>query len=68
LSIASGVYDAIVTPQGSKTAAIELLGLNFAGGEVLDVIARDPSTDGSEGTLPLPLIIDYSAVSACPAP
>jgi trimeric autotransporter adhesin len=68
LSIANGMYDAIVTPQGSKTAAIELLGLNFAGGAVLDVIARDPSTDGSEGVLPLPLVIDYSAVPACPAP
>ncbi|MDH4055365.1 MAG: DUF4397 domain-containing protein [Gammaproteobacteria bacterium] len=68
LSIANGTYDAIVTLQGSKTAAIELLGLNFAGGEVLDVIARDPNIDGSEGTLPLPLVIDYSAVPACPAP
>jgi hypothetical protein len=67
LSIANGLYDAIVTPEGSKTAAIELLGLDFTGGEVLDVVARDPSTDGSEGVLPLPLIIDYSAVPACPA-
>lgn len=68
LSIANGMYDAIVTPEGSKTAAIELLGLDFTGGEVLDVIARDPNTDGSEGVLPLPLVIDYSAVTACPAP
>lgn len=68
LSIANGMYDAIVTPQGSKTAAIELLGLNFTGGEVLGVIARDPKIGGSEGALPLPLVIDYSAVPACPAP
>jgi len=29
------------------------------------VIARDPATDGSEGALPLPLVIDYAALPAC---
>ncbi len=68
LSVAAGDYDAIVTPENTKTAAISLLGLGFTGGEVLDVIARDPATDGSEGALPLPVVIDYSAVPVCPAP
>jgi len=69
LSVANAVYDAIVTPAGTKTAAISLTGLDFtAGGAVLDVIARDPATDGSEGALPLPVVIDYSAVPVCPTP
>ena len=69
LSVANAVYDAIVTPAGTKTAAISLEGLDFtAGGAVLDVIARDPATDGSEGALPLPVVIDYSAVPVCPTP
>jgi len=65
LSIAPGIYDAYVTVAGSKVPAIELPDLNFAGGEVLDVIARD-ATGGEVG--PQTLIIDYSSVPACPAP
>jgi len=65
LSIAAGDYDAYVTGAGSKTAAISLTELAFVGGEVLDVIARDPAT-GETG--PQALIIDYSANIACPAP
>ena len=69
LSVPNDVYDAIVTPAGTKTAAISLTGLDFsAGGAVIDVIARDPATDGSEGALPLPVVIDHSAVPVCPAP
>ena len=65
LSIATGNYDAFVTGAGSKTPAISLPGLAFTGGEVLDVIARDPE---GEETGPQPVIIDYSTVTACPAP
>lgn len=66
LSIAPGVYDVYVTPAGDKSVvAIELADVTFSGGEVLDVIARDPATDGSEGALPLPLVIDYAALPAC---
>lgn len=65
LSIAPGMYDAFVTAADSKTPAISLTGLDFAGGEVLDVIARDP--DEGE-TLPQPVVIDYSSIDACPAP
>ena len=65
LSIATGTYDAFVTGAGSKTPAISLPGLAFTGGEVLDVIARDPE---GEETGPQPVIIDYSTVTACPAP
>jgi len=65
LSIAAGDYDAFVTGAGSKTPAISLPGLEFTGGEVLDVIARDP--EGQE-TGPQPVIIDYAAVPACPSP
>jgi hypothetical protein len=65
LSIAPGIYDAYVTVAGSKVPAIELPDLNFVGGEVLDVIARD-ATGGEVG--PQTLIIDYSSVPACPAP
>ena len=56
---------ALVNP---VAAAISLTGLAFSGGEVFDVIARDPATDGSEGALPLPFIIDYATVAGCPAP
>lgn len=66
LSIAAGTYDAYVTLADDKTPAISLTGLVFAGGEVLDVIARDPATDGSEGALPLAFVIDYDAVADCP--
>ena len=66
LSIENAVYDAIVTGAGSKTPAIELLGLDFtAGGSVLNVIARDLAAGGLD---PNPLIIDYTAVPACPTP
>ena len=69
MSIGSGIYDAIVTPAGTKTFAITLEDLDFTvGGAVLDVIARDPATDGSEGTAPLAFVIDYATVAACPAP
>jgi len=65
LSIAPGDYDAYVTGAGSKTAAISLTELNWTGGEVLDVIARDPAT-GETG--PQVTLIDYSADIACPSP
>lgn len=69
LSIASGVYDAFVTLADDKTPAISLTGLDWTTGDrVLEVIARDPATDGSEGALPLPVVVDYSAVADCPAP
>jgi hypothetical protein len=60
-------YDAFVTLAGDKTPAISLTGLMFDGGEVLDVLARDPIAADGE-TLPQPVIIDYSTVAACPAP
>ncbi len=66
LSVENAVYDAIVTGAGSKTPAIELLGLDFtAGGSVLNVIARDLAAGGLD---PNPLIIDYTAVPVCPTP
>ena len=69
LSLGSGIYDAYVTLAGDKTPAIELADLDFTvGGAVLDVIARDPATDGTEGSAPLAFIIDYDAVADCPAP
>ena len=64
-SIAPGLYDAYVTVAGSKVPAIELQDLNFAGGEVLDVIARD-ATGAEVG--PQTVIVDYATVAACPAP
>lgn len=66
LSIAAGDYDAYVTLADDKTPAISLTELAFAGGEVLDVIARDPATDGSEGPLPQAFVIDYATVADCP--
>jgi hypothetical protein len=66
LSIGAGTYDVYVTPAGDKSVrAIEVPGIALTGGEVWDVIARDPAADGSEGPLPLPLIIDYDAVADC---
>lgn len=65
LSIAAGDYDAYVTGAGSKTPAISLPDLEFTGGEVLDVIARD--AEGTE-TGPQPVVIDYATVPACPTP
>ena len=67
LSIPAGIYDAYVTLAGSKEPAITLPDLDFQGGEVLDVIARDPIAADGE-TLPQPVIIDYSTIPACPAP
>ncbi len=67
LSIAPGTYDVYVTPSGNRNViAIEVADLALAGGQVLDVLARDPATDGSEGTLPQLLVIDYENVSECP--
>jgi hypothetical protein len=69
LSIAPGVYDVYVTPAGDKgVVAIEVQGLALSGGEVLDVIARDAETDGSEGPLPQLIVIDYASLTACPNP
>ncbi|MEL7447773.1 MAG: DUF4397 domain-containing protein [Pseudomonadota bacterium] len=66
LSIAPGVYDIYVTPAGDKdTVAIEVQDLAVNGGQVLDVIARDPATDGSEGALPQLIVIDYDTLGAC---
>ena len=67
LSIAPEIYDAYVTLADSKTPAISLTGLDFQGGEVLDLLARDPIAADGE-TLPQPVVIDYSAVPVCPAP
>jgi len=66
LSVPNGMYDAVVTGADSLAPAIELLGLDFtAGGSVLSVIARDLADGGLD---PAPLIIDMTAVPACPAP
>lgn len=66
LSIAPDTYDVYVTPAGDKSVvAIEVQDLGLVGGEVLDVIARDPQTDGSEGALPQLVVIDQTAVAAC---
>jgi len=69
LSIAPGTYDVYVTPAGDKgVVAIEVQDLTLNGGEVLDAIARDANLDGSEGALPQLVVVDYSSVTACPAP
>lgn len=66
LSVAPAVYDVYVTPTGSKSViAIEVQDLTVEGGQVLDVIARDPAEDGSEGTLPQLIVIDYGTVVPC---
>ena len=66
LSVPVGNYDAYVSLAGAAAPAISVEGvLDFAGGEVLDIIARD----GEAG--PELLILDYSDggnVEACPAP
>lgn len=65
-SVAPGTYDVYVTPAGDKSiVAIEVQDLALAGGAVLDVIARDPQTDGSEGPLPQLIVVDYNALPAC---
>jgi hypothetical protein len=69
LSIAPGTYDVYVTPAGDKgVVAIEVQDLALSGGEVLDVIARDPEIGGGEGPLPQLIVIDYAALTACPNP
>jgi hypothetical protein len=65
LSIAPDTYDIYVTAADSKTPAISVTGLALAGGQVLDVIARDEDGLGFEMG-PQPLVIDYDALSACP--
>jgi hypothetical protein len=72
LSIAPDVYDVYVTVAGSKDPAIEVQDVEFFGGEVLDVIARDPE---GEEVGPQLTALDYNAgegeegyVAACPAP
>ena len=66
LSVPVGNYDAYVSLAGAAAPAISVEGvLDFAGGEVLDIIARD----GEAG--PELLVLDYSDegnVAACPAP
>jgi hypothetical protein len=69
LSIAPGTYDVYVTPAGNKgVVAIEVQNLALSGGEVLDVVARDPAISGSEGSLPQLIVIDYAALTECPNP
>lgn len=66
LSIPPGFYDIYVTPAGDKSVrAIEVTGFELGGFDVLDIIARDPAADGSEGALPLPLVIDYDEIADC---
>lgn len=66
LSVAPGVYDVYVTPAGNKgVVAIEVQNLALAGGDVLDVLARDAQTDGSEGAMPQLIVVDYANVSDC---
>jgi hypothetical protein len=68
LSIAPGTYDVYVTPAGDKgVVAIEVQNLTLSGGAVLDVIARDAATDGSEGPLPQLIVVDYANLADCPA-
>lgn len=63
LSIAAGVWDVYVTATGIKDPAIAVPGVALSGGEVWDVIARDPA--GAE-VGPQPLVIDYgSDLPAC---
>ncbi len=66
LSIAPGVYDVYVTPAGDKgTVAIDVQNLTLTGGQVLDVIARDPVTNGSEGALPQLIVVNHESTAAC---
>jgi hypothetical protein len=67
LSIAPGSYDVYVTPAGNRgVVAIEVQNLSLSGGDVLDVIARDARTNGSEGALPQLIVVDHANVTACP--
>ena len=66
LSVPTGNYDAYVALAGATEPTISVEGiLDFAGGEVLDVIARD-GVDAEVG--PQLVVIDYSNIDACPAP
>ena len=56
---ASVTYDVYVTAAGGDTPAIEVPGFAPAAGAVLDIIARDPQTDGSEGPNPQLTIVSY---------
>ena len=68
LSIAPGSYDIYVTPAGNRgVVAIEVQDFTLSGGEVLDVIARDALTNGSEGPLPQLIVVDHDNLAACPA-
>jgi len=68
LSIAPGSYDIYVTPAGNRgVVAIEVQDFTLSGGEVLDVIARDALTNGSEGPLPQLIVVDHGNLAACPA-
>ena len=63
VSLPAGMYDVFVTATGSKDPAISAEDVAFSGGEVWDVIARDPA-DGEVG--PQPIIVDYdSELPAC---
>lgn len=69
LSIPADIYDVYVTATGSKTPAIEVQDVEFLGGEVLDVIARDADANADPAEVgPQLTIIDYSTIAACPAP
>ncbi len=66
LSIAPGIYDIYVTPAGDKDViAIEDQDFPLTGGQVVDVIIRDPQSDGSEGPLPQLIVVDYGTTPAC---
>lgn len=65
LSIAPATYDVYVTGTGSKIPAISATGIPLTGGEIWEIIARDPMMDGSEGMAPLPLIVDYETAPTC---
>lgn len=65
-SVAPGTYDVFVTPADtSEVVAIEIQDLVLSAGQVLDVIARDPDDDMSEGTLPQVIVIDYATIGDC---
>lgn len=62
LKITPGTYDVYVTAFDSKVPAIAVPDFPLAGGQVLDVIARD-ATAMEMG--PQPLVIDYASLDAC---